>query len=169
MGFVDRFHNKYQTGGLQHLLARQIRQEVGRERFESYFKFSVVRNPFDRLVSQFSYMRRRPDLRAFIGMEGSDSFDDYLQLIGHRRHVQWEPQTSFLYDDGVLLVDFVARFEEISRDMAKVFAHLGLDCRNLPNVNPMPRRPYRGYYTDRARRLVERMYKADLAQFQFAF
>lgn len=29
MGFRDNYHNKYQTGGLQHLLATQIRSEVG--------------------------------------------------------------------------------------------------------------------------------------------
>src|SRR5579862_2264802 len=28
MGFVDDYHNKYQTGGLQHLLARQIRHLI---------------------------------------------------------------------------------------------------------------------------------------------
>jgi len=29
MGLVSKYHNKYQTGGLQHLLASQIREEVG--------------------------------------------------------------------------------------------------------------------------------------------
>ena len=170
MGFVSRFRNRYQTGGLQHLLAKQIRREVGRQRFESYFKFSVVRNPFDRLVSQFSYMRRRPDLRAFIGMDRAAPFDEYLQLIGQNRHVQWEPQTSFLYDDeGALLVDFVARFEDIEQDMARVIERLGLDCDSLPNVNPIPRGPYQSYYTERSRRQVERMYREDLTQFQYAF
>ena len=47
MGFVDKYHNKYQTGGLQHLLAKQIRTEVGSVTFDSYFSFSIVRNPWD--------------------------------------------------------------------------------------------------------------------------
>jgi hypothetical protein len=45
MGSIDAYHNKYQTGGLQHLLARQIRQEVGVEKFSRCFRFSFVRNP----------------------------------------------------------------------------------------------------------------------------
>ena len=35
MGFISEYHNKYQIGGLQHLLARQIREEVGLGVFES--------------------------------------------------------------------------------------------------------------------------------------
>ncbi len=44
MGTGDTNHNKYQTGGLQHLLASQIQKEVGDEIFEKFFKFTIVRN-----------------------------------------------------------------------------------------------------------------------------
>lgn len=56
MGLVSRYHNKYQTGGLQqHLLASQVKQEGGDIFFNSAFKFSMVRNPFDRILSQYHY------------------------------------------------------------------------------------------------------------------
>lgn len=170
MGFVDELHNKYQTGGLQHLRASQIREEVGDARFSSYFKFSVVRNPFDRLVSQFSHMRSRPELRSFIGMSESSSFAEYLSLIRRRRHVQWEAQSVFLYDDnGELLVDFVGRFENLAEDMAHVFHKIGLDGVELPHVNDSDRQPYREYYTDELRRLVEGMYDRDIVRFGYEF
>jgi hypothetical protein len=169
-GFVDRYHNKYQTGGLQHLHARQIRQEVGDGRFSSYFKFAIVRNPFDRLVSQFAYMRGRPDLRTFIGMHENTLFADYLGLIRRKRHVQWEPQSSFLCDDdGSLLVDFVGRFEALVEDVAHVLKRLGIDGEELPHKNRSDRRDYRDYYTLDSRSQVEEMYDDDLARFGYEF
>lgn len=55
-GFVRPFYNKYQTGGLQHLCAHQIRDEVGRDFFRDAYKFTMVRNPWDKVVSQFVFM-----------------------------------------------------------------------------------------------------------------
>ncbi|MCH1458206.1 MAG: sulfotransferase family protein, partial [Synechococcus sp. MOX_bin73] len=102
-GFVSKYHNKYQTGGLQHLLARQVRSEVGLEIFNSFYKFTIVRNPWDRIVSQFAYMQTRSDLMDFIGMQPETEFKAYLGLIQKKQHVQWMPQTDFILDqDGTL-------------------------------------------------------------------
>ena len=170
MGFVDEFHNKYQTGGLQHLQAGQIRTEVGDHRFGSYFKFTFVRNPFDRTVSQFAYMRKRPDLRSFIGMQDDDDFGRYLELIQQRSHVQWEPQSRFVTaSDGSLLVDFVGRFEDLSGDARKVFERVGVGVRKLPHHERGERGPYRSYYGAAERKVVESLYAEDLAIFGYAF
>jgi hypothetical protein len=170
MGFVDQYHNRYQTGGLQHLLARQIRQEVGDERFSSYFKFTVVRNPFDRAVSQFAYMKQRPDLRSFIGMPEDASFPEYVALIRGERHVQWEPQSSFVVDlDGELLVDFIGRFEALDSDMSRVLSRLGLAPDVTPHRNASDRRAYASYYTAECQAQVEDMYREDIDRFGYAF
>ena len=44
-GFVSKYHNKYQTGGLQHLLARQVRSEVGLEIFNSFINSRLCEIP----------------------------------------------------------------------------------------------------------------------------
>ena len=158
MGFVSKHRNKYQTGGLQHLLARQIRQEVGSHVFDSYFKFAVVRNPWDRAVSQFSYTRIRTDLHELIGMTADTSFSEYLSLIEGHEHVQWHSQ-----------VDFVARFERLEQDAQAIFARLNLGGRTLPHTNASVRRPYREYFDASSKRQVERLYGQDIEAFAYEF
>ena len=99
MGFVRPMFNKYQTGGLQHLTAHYIKQEVGDQFFNSSFKFAVVRNPIHSIVSQFKYIGQRPDLRAFIKLPEKYTFQDYLLCLDNNRHVQWMPQWEFVADE----------------------------------------------------------------------
>lgn len=151
MGFVNRFENKYQTGGLQHLLARQVREEVGRDVFSDYYKFAFVRNPWDRIVSQFAYMQQRPDLMDYLGMTAETEFKAYLDLIRLKEHVQWMPQVRFLLDqDGSVLVDRIGRLESFNEDCAQIFAALGLTLDQLPgHANRSKRHSFRYYYSDR--------------------
>ena len=95
MGFVRPFYNKYQTGGLQHLLAKQIQYEIGNTIFSEYYKFAIVRNPWSKSVSQFVYMTMREDLRNFINMKPNTTFIEYLNLILKKDHVQWKSQVDF--------------------------------------------------------------------------
>ena len=151
MGFVTQFENKYQTGGLQHLLACQVREEVGCDVFSSYYKFAFVRNPWDRIVSQYAYMQQRPDLMDYLGMTSETEFKTYLELIRLKEHVQWMPQVRFLLDhDGSLLVDRIGRLEAFNEDCAKIFEAVGLSVNQLPgHANRSKRQVFTHYYSDR--------------------
>jgi hypothetical protein len=170
MGFVDEYRNKYQTDGLQHLLPSQIKMEVGAEIFDRYFKFAFVRNPFDRLVSQYRYMEGRPDLRRLIGMSIGDSFSVYLSLIQKTPHAHWEPQHRFVFDDnGKLLVNRICRFENFKEDARGVLAQIGLADRSFPHINKTVRLQYRNYYDDATRAFATVLYARDLELFGYSF
>jgi hypothetical protein len=169
-GMVDQYHNRYQTGGLQHLTAAQIRQEVGEQRFMESYRFSLVRNPWDRAVSQYAYMLQKKYLRDFIGMKEDDGFSRYLSLIQERSHVQWIPQCDFLFDaSGGCLVDFVGRFETIRSDATAVFEKLGVFCAELPHTRASVHRHYTEYYDQETKRAIERLYGADIERFSYKF
>jgi len=169
MGFVDKYSNKYQTGGLQHLLAKQIFCEVGKEIFLNSYKFSMVRNPFDRIVSQFESMKQRRDLRDFIGMNASDSFDRYLDLIKNKKHVQWEPQWKFLYDDeGHKIVDKVMRFENFKLEVSSLLKSFNIKIDEIPWLNRSGRKKTEYYYCDSSYEKVRNMYKRDFELLEYS-
>lgn len=176
-GFTSKYHNKYQTGGLQHLLSCQIKQEVGNEIFQAYFKFAIVRNPWDKAVSQFEYMKKRKDLREFIGMSEGDCFEKYLTLIQQKRHVQWESQHKFVMDgNNNLLVDFLGRFESFEADVNKILDKLkigkklfGLRFKKIPHMRKSLRSHYTDYYNLESKRIIEELYKDDIELFKYSF
>lgn len=172
MGFVDEFHNRHQIGGLQHLLARQVRTEVGAAVYAEYLTFAIVRNPWDKAVSQFHFMSTRPDLRRFLGLDADASFSRYLQLIGERQHVQWMPQVDFINDEaGNVMVDVVLRYEALSDDLPALLERLSVPWPGvLPHLKRSDRDPdHRVYYTHQDRLRVEHLYAADIDQLGYAF
>ena len=179
MGQDEHDNNKYQPGGLQHLLASQIREEVGDDVFRSYFKFAFVRNPFDKATSQYEYMKRTANtLRRKIGMAKDAPFAEYVRLIQHHDHPHWAPQHRFLFsNDGELLVDFVGRFERFEADAQRVFDTVGLGARlgrwrfkRVPHSKDGGSRPhYREYYDNETREAVTAMYSRDFALFGYRF
>lgn len=171
MGFVDRFSNKYQTGGLQHLRARQVIQEVGRETWDAYYTFAFVRNCWDKAVSQYHYMmQRRADLREFVGLPEGADFKAYLEATARKEHVQWLPQFEFLVgDDGALLVDDVFRFEQYAQQSEAVLDKLGAKYERVPHTEKTERDTYVRYYDDESRERVAELYAEDIRRFGFRF
>jgi len=176
MGLVSEFRNKYQTGGLQHLLARQILQEVGREVFHDFFKFTIVRNPWDRAVSQYLYMQERKDLRRFLGLSETDCFKKYLALIQKKEHVQWESQHKFILDENEeVMVDYIGRFERFDDDVTCILNEIGaknavdFKANVIPHLKKSTRSHYRDYYDSEASEMVAHIYSKDIERFGYAF
>ena len=111
------------------------------EQFEGYFKFSFVRNPWDRIISEYKYRGYpiRLDFKTYLfkHLPKPGFTDTYCHIL---------PQYDFLFDErGTLLVDFVGRYESLQADFDTVCARLGISPRPLPHVNRSEdvRRPVR--------------------------
>ena len=69
MGFISKYGNEFQTGGLQHLTADHVTKIYPKEMSE-YFTFAFVRNPFTRIVSQYLYtINHRIDLQEYLDID----------------------------------------------------------------------------------------------------
>jgi len=119
---------------LEHLKADEyVRYKyLPQEMFDKYFKFSFVRNPWDRMVSFYNYFKfsRRCGFKSFV----MDRFWNELLYNGYFWFVV--PQCNFIYDEkGKLLVDYVGRYENLQEDFYEVCKNIGLSPLKLPEVN----------------------------------
>lgn len=156
-----------------HLDVRTARLIFGAWRVRTYFKFTFVRNPWDRLVSAYHYLRRGHPMSKIVDVVGSMEFTDFVKtrlrdpLVAADVHLR--PQASFLLDEtGRLTVDFVGRFESLEADFSTVARRLGLE-RTLPHRNTSAHADYRRYYDEESRAIVADFYRQDIELFGYRF
>lgn len=137
--------------------------------FESYFKFGFVRNPWDRAVSLF-----HRHCVAGVALEQSfDQFVEHLHFssatcvhpVPHRYQLDW-----FVNPDGVVIMDFIGRFEHLARDWNSVASRIGLSG-PLPHLNRSSSDPrhYTEYFTARTRNLIAERFSVDIEYFGYEF
>jgi hypothetical protein len=121
------------TEKLDHLAASEYVAggHVSQERFSRCFKFAFVRNPYQRIVSEYRY-------RNYFGHRSFRHFIlEHLPEPGpsdQYRHIM--PQYDMLFDaKGNCLVDFVGRFENLQADFTRVCNRLDIGESTLPFYN----------------------------------
>lgn len=157
-----------------------------REQFDAAYRFSFVRNPWARLVSEYRYRKH------YLRFSFSEFVSEHLPAAGMSdayRHIV--PQSDFLHGaDGELLVNFVGRFENLQADFAEVCRGLGIEVGSLPHVKDpagvslsvidrlrdrlgITREPhhahYSSYYDEQTRDRVADMYASDIELFGYEF
>lgn len=152
--------------------------------FRDYFKFTFVRNPWDRLLSAYEFLRGggmdETDRRwAEQHVQQFDDFDDFVRRWVNEQnvlsYVHFVPQYRFLCApfSRRVLVDWIGRFEQLENDFDLVRRRLGLTSVQLPHHNEGPRarerRDFREQYTPAARRIVERVYRTDIELLGYSF
>ncbi len=173
-GFINKYHNQYQTGGLQHLTASNIKKAVGQDVFNEFSKFSVIRNPYDKIISQFSYMKKRKDLRDFIEMDINTPFKEYLALITKTEHVQWMPQYKFLFDENdQAQCDNIIHFENMNEELSMTMKKLKIDKRfiffdrKIPHLNKSIRKTSIEDFDKETKEIIYNLYKEDFNKFGY--
>tara|TARA_Y100001938_G_C8099594_1_gene440605 strand:- start:1172 stop:1789 length:618 start_codon:yes stop_codon:yes gene_type:complete len=155
---------------LAHLTAEEYvtGKHVTPQFFNSSFKFSFVRNPWQRVVSEFSWRKH---------LWKKISFDDWvkqLQFINtddfcdKKRHLK--PQQEFLYDDEEnQLVDFIGRYENLQADFNTVLEELKLSPSKLPYINRSSHKDYVHYYNQESKQIIAQKYAKDIEYFGYEF
>ncbi len=180
---TDAFADTAVAGWLSpHVLPDVIRDKVGAGVWERYFKFTVVRNPWDLFVSFYRYklLVDWPNIQH----DGGRFVRGWLGNVRRRRHLRrarrdlecgrrkesvefalrrglFAPLVAeipeFYFSRGRRYADRYLRFENLQRDYDEVCRLLQLPRRTLPRTKTGVRErndDYRGYYTDYSRERI---------------
>ena len=109
------------AGYREHMMGVEARRRLGPRIWDDYFKFTIVRDPFDRMLSRFYWsMKARPAHREVWRIE---TLDQFLRYRAEYVNENW-----LIYTRGdEILVDDVVRFESFEADLARISPRLGLD------------------------------------------
>ena len=158
---VERFglrNPKYKIK--KHSTLAEYRRALGNEQFRSLYKFTCVRNPWDRMVSYYFTPTQSPETwnrKKFQGIiSKAVSVADYLRL-GPRE------------EDPFANVDSVMRFENLADDFRIVCSALDISPPALPQYNRSNRDHYSKYFDDELRQTVRERFAAEIERFGYAF
>jgi hypothetical protein len=148
--------------------------------FERAFKFTLVRNPYDRLVSGFHYLKHHATSPldrewAARSLGGIDDFREFTGALEDRafarRVTAWKhfvPQWYFVCDRrGAPMVDLVGRIEDFDGFVAELGRRSAVRLKNEVH-RASARRPWQDYYTSRAKAAVAVLYREDFRAFGYA-
>lgn len=148
------------------------------EEFDSYFKFAFVRNPWDRLVSAYTFLKQggmsENDKKwAEQHLSGFDDFDSFVKVWVNRQNIykgiHFVPQFEFVcLGDLRPAVDFIGRFERLAEDFNFIREKLGKES-NLQKLNMGAKKDYRQFYTKETIQIVADAYYEDVKIFGYDF
>ena len=151
-----------------HMPAAQIKKQLGDEIWSSYLKFCVVRNPYDKAISEFYFLRKQGVLKADDRKSEAAQFEHWLASNGPA-----VDRDKYLID-GELCVDVVVKYEFLHRDLEQLCTRLGIPWN--PELLPTFKKGIRpaeasvlSLYTEKAKEIVGEVYAFELKQFDYGF
>ncbi len=133
------------------------------------FKFCFTRNPYDRAVSLFYFLKREgkiPDDSTFLSFCRKLRKDGFEPIGLH--HVkglsQCNPQVRWIEKVDM---DFIGRFENLRDDTEEILRRLSMNGIPLPHLNATPHRDYGSYYCRESQEIIEELYKEDFSRFGY--
>lgn len=181
----------------KHATALQLKNFLGNEIWQQYFKFTIVRNPWDQVVSMYFHLRKPLYQRERILQKyGTDllnpvnacrtacscDFPHYCKIVFAQKQHQLEedrrpwpvshfsPFVEWISDEsGEILVDYVGRFERLQQDVDCILTRIGKPPCQLPLKNKSDHQHYSVYYDTPAKELIATHYAPDIDLFSYRF
>ncbi|EEP3497393.1 sulfotransferase family protein, partial [Campylobacter coli] len=149
-----------------------------KDKFDIYFSFGFVRNPYDRVVSAYHYLKNdSPDPcdikwgRLHINNLTFEEFilslqdEEFKEEILSKNHFSF--QYKYLCDKNMnILVNFIGKFEKLDNDFKKILNILRRKD-SLVHINKSKHLNYRDYYNSQTYKIIREIYRDDFEIFDY--
>lgn len=148
------------------------------EKFNNYFKFTFVRNPWDRVVSAFFFLKKggynekdkawaEKELKEYI------DFDSFVKNWINEENIwkvhHFRPQYHYILDSkNKISLDFIGYFENICNDFYTISKTLGLNVK-ISESNASRHKNYMEYYTEETMKIIADVYAKDVKLLGYSF
>jgi len=174
-----------------HLLAVNYKANYP-EKFEEYFKFTIVRNPWERILSSYLFVRKGTNIitktlwNYFASFYPQRDFKEWIHFnkniketgldtrfdltVNKNLALQHGLQKKWITDENhQIIIDYVGRFESLQDDFAYICDKLGIKNKTLPHINKTDHKRYTEYYDEEMINEVREIYCEDISLFNYEF
>jgi len=136
-----------------------------------FFTVALVRNPWDRVVSYYHWLRVQAFAHPAVGLAKAHSFSGFLNHPHTQTALTLWPASAYMRDrHGVERCSLFLRLEHLAADIAPFETHLGFRLTPLARANESARlADWRGYYSDADAALLAALCAEDAARFGYGF
>ena len=162
---------------LQHATAQELLETdlVSKQNWKEYFKFTFIRNPWDRAYSDYLWIQKdrkiHGNFKEYLLQEGP--FD---KVLNDKNTMEYRgdhvvPQSDFFSEEGMYKLDFVGRFENLNADIENINQQLSISEVFQTHAKKSRNRfsHYSHFYTNSWKKSVEQKYKNDIEIFGYQF
>ncbi|MGH7885863.1 MAG: sulfotransferase family 2 domain-containing protein [Thermodesulfobacteriota bacterium] len=147
-----------------HIKAIDIKARISPEIWNSYYKFSIERNPWDKVLSYYYFAKQR-----YRRYNQNISFDDFLKTVELSFNY---PKYTDINDN--IIVDRVIKYENLIDELREIFNKLDIPFNGSIGVNEKShyrtdRRPYQEVYTEEQKLLIEKLFDKEIKMHNYKF
>lgn len=166
----NRLKNVQTAGRLwKHATLADIDGLIAPDQIAGYFPFTLVRNPWDRVVSYYHWLQTQKFDHPAVRLAQSHSFTGFVNHAHTQLSLSAAPASFYMTDiRGQEQCRAYIRLEHFASDAQPLWDHLGFTL-DLPHENASNRVDYRRYYSSPDAELIARTCATDIQRFGYSF
>lgn len=153
-----------------HMSAQEALDRLGKDIWESYFKFCVIRNPYDKVVSMFWYSLTNEERIFLSDAPFSKVREKFSDFVANKSNY---PNDRKVYTiNGEIVVDYLIRFENLGADMSYVCELMDIDFHaekmgRFKGDKRLRNEHFSEYYDGETKKSVSDFYKFEFINFAY--